>query len=198
MKSYIILLMSCHCRKKKGMSPLGLCYGLFWSDMFCVGAPCWFKRLLLWGAYVKHHRPPDIMPPGLPYRSPPPLLTTLPSCWLLQPLLTHSDPNPLPTQPLTHCSPLSLLSSSSLSFPLTRPRPGGHLSLLSFSLSLPICPLPNPLVISTVWLISMSSGSSPLFVSRHLHFLSVNDPSILTWVRANVRLQWPQPQRLGV
>ena len=135
-------------------------------DNFCVGVPCWFKSPLLWGAYVKDRRPPDSMPPGLPQSSTPPppffwphsLLIDFPnSCW-------HPPP------------PISALHQLSPSSPLNKA--WAWRTFLSFSSA--ICRLPDPLDLSIFLPISTFGASSPLFVSSHPRFLSVNDPSILT------------------
>lgn len=101
MKSCVTLLMSCRRRhsygegrarrqktrargkreKRKGMSHLSFCYWHFLCDTLCVLVFHADLKPLLWGAYVKDCRPPDVMPPGTPRSCPQSLLTTLLIYW---------------------------------------------------------------------------------------------------------------------
>lgn len=56
--------------KRKGMFHLSFCYWHFLCDTLCVLVFHADLKPLLWGAYVKDRRPPDVMPPGSPHSSP--------------------------------------------------------------------------------------------------------------------------------
>lgn len=129
---------------------VALCVLVFHADL----------KPLLWGAYVKDHRPPDVMPPGSPHISP----------HLSWPhfLINFFSPCQPPLTPS-----VSALHQLSPSF--TRTQGGTDPPGLD--------PLFNPLAIS-IFLPMSISLFLPHLLSHLLNFLSINEPSILPEVRA--------------
>lgn len=60
---------SCDEERKKEFSTRAFVIDIFYVTL-CVLVFHADLKALLWGAYVKDHRPPDILPPGSAHRSP--------------------------------------------------------------------------------------------------------------------------------